>query len=276
MPVSENISDNQQSEHWPGYLKSILEYRLVYSAVSIIAAVLFFISPANTFADYPDGYYEVGRVIDGDTFELIDGKPIRLIGIDTPEVGEDCYSQATQKLISLISGHLVYLEKDVSETDQWGHRLLRYVYVDGLFVNEALVYEGYAYADEYPPDTKYASQLGDAEENASLGDRGCLWGDPCSSGCYVHITDTGTKYHATGCRFLANSDRLICLDDATLQGYTSCSECGGACDAVAISGGSDGSGDGGGGCFISILESASLLKSQQFFDLLLGKFVSNH
>ena len=273
MPVSENINANNQLEHCPGFLTSILEYRLVYSAVSIIAAVLIVFSPATTFADYPDGYYEVGRVIDGDTLELIDGQSVRLIGMDTPEVGEACYSQATQKLISLISGNLVYLEKDVSETDRYG-RLLRYVHVDGLFVNEALVYEGYAYAVEYPPDTKYASQLADAEEYASLNDIGCIWEAPCSSGCYVHITDSGTKYHATGCRYLANSDISICRDHAEIQEYTSCSECGGACDAVAISGGSDGSGDGGGdgggGCFISILELESIFKKGLFliFNLL--------
>ncbi|MBW2090426.1 MAG: thermonuclease family protein, partial [Deltaproteobacteria bacterium] len=43
---------------------------------------------------------------------------------------------------SLISGETVYLEKDVSETDIDG-RLLRYVYVNGVFVNLELVSCGY-------------------------------------------------------------------------------------------------------------------------------------
>ena len=136
------------------------------------------ILPNIGLADYPDGYYDVKRIIDGDTFELIDGKSVRLIGIDTPEVGETCSTQATNQLSSLIGGESVYLEKDESETDIDG-RLLRYVYINGTFVNYKLVYDGYAYATEYPPDTKYTSQLFDAEDNAQSHERGCLWYTVC-------------------------------------------------------------------------------------------------
>ena len=131
------------------------------------------------FADYPDGVYDVQRVIDGDTFELTDGTTVRLIGIDAPEAGEICSAQATQKLTSLIAGETVYLEKDVSETDSYG-RLLRYVYVNDIFVNLELVYCGDAYAVSYPPDVAYASQLADAEEDAIDNDRGCLWEIICT------------------------------------------------------------------------------------------------
>jgi micrococcal nuclease len=130
--------------------------------------------PDIAFADYPDGYYDVGVIIDGDTFTLSDGKSLRLIGIDAPESGEACSIEATQKLTSLIVGETVYLEKDISETDQY-NRLLRYVYVNGIFVNDRLVYNGYAYAVEYPPDIAYASQLADAEKDAIDYSRGCLW-----------------------------------------------------------------------------------------------------
>ena len=136
------------------------------------------ILPNIGLADYPDGYYDVKRIIDGDTFELTDGKSVRLIGIDTPEVGETCSTQAINQLSSLIGGETVYLEKDVSETDIDG-RLLRYVYVNGVFVNLELVYYGYAYAVSYPPDIAYASQLADAEEDAINNYRGCLWYTVC-------------------------------------------------------------------------------------------------
>jgi endonuclease YncB( thermonuclease family) len=218
----------------------------------IAVSILFPFQTPMVFAEYPDGNYEVGRVIDGDTFELVDGQSVRLIGIDTPEMGEDCYSQATQELTSLITGHLVYLEKDVSETDKYG-RLLRYIYVDGIFVNESLVFKGYAYAVEYPPDINFASQFSDAQENAFQNSRGCLWGDSCPSGCYVLVTDAGTKYHAAGCRYLADSDIRMCRDDAIIQGYTACSECGGTCN-VNMSSESSGDGEsGGGGCFVSTI-----------------------
>ena len=143
--------------------------------LSIIFSLIF---PDIGLADYPDGYYEVQRVIDGNTFELTDGKNVRLIGIDAPEAGETCSTEAIQKLTSLITGETVYLEKDVSETDIDG-RLLRYVYVNGAFVNLELVYDGYAYAVSYPPDIAYASQLADAEEDAVNNDRGCFWAIIC-------------------------------------------------------------------------------------------------
>ena len=206
--------------------------RLINSFLALFVLLLLTF-PHPAFSDYLDGYYEVARIIDGDTFELTDGKSVRLIGINTPEVGETCSAQATQQLSSLIEGKTVFLEKDVSETDIYD-RLLRYVYVNGVFVNLELVYNGYAYAVEYPPDIAYASQLADAEEDARNNERGCLWGTSCSSDCYVHITKTGSKYHASDCRYLSQSDIRICRDDAISQGYTACSVCKGYCDGYSI------------------------------------------
>lgn len=211
---------------------------------------LFFCFHADLSA-HDDGYYSVVYVLDGDTFEISGGERVRLIGINTPEVGEECSSQATQRLKELILNKTVFLKKDVSETDRYG-RLLRYVYVNGLFVNEELVYDGFAYAVEYPPDTQYASDLEDAQQSAASANRGCLWGSSCPSGCYVHITNTGSKYHAADCRYLYNSDYTICRDEAIDQGYSACSVCGGECDGASLSRGS-GDGDGGGGCFINTL-----------------------
>ena len=60
--------------------------------------IILLLFPCPAIADYPDGYYEVGRVIDGDTFELEDGQKVRLIGIDTPEIDE------THKLFQCLLG----------------------------------------------------------------------------------------------------------------------------------------------------------------------------
>ncbi len=74
------------------------------------------------------------------------GARVRYIGMDTPESTSqvECYgAEATARNRQLVEGMIVELEKDVSETDQFG-RLLRYVYVNGVMVNELLVLEGYA------------------------------------------------------------------------------------------------------------------------------------
>ena len=41
----------------------------------------------------------------------------------------------------------------------------------------------------------------------------------------VYVTDSGSKYHRWGCRYLWNSSNAISLDDAIARGYTACSKC---------------------------------------------------
>lgn len=159
------------------------------------------ILPCSAIADYPDGFYDVGSIINGDSFILTDGTKVRLIGIDAPDIDGYCSEFARQRLISLISGKTVYMKKDVSETDQY-KRLLRYVYVGELFVNFTLIDEGYAWAVSYPPDVKYSSQFADAEKSARDNNRGCLWSDQIwedlrgyvQVGCFITMHTTYVAY----------------------------------------------------------------------------------
>jgi len=119
---------------------------------------------------------KVARVIDGDTIEIEGGQRVRYIGIDTPELGQnaDCYArEAYEKNKELVGNEIVGLEKDVSETDRYG-RLLRYVYMGDLLINDVLVREGYANASSYPPDVKYQERFRGAEREARENSRG-LW-----------------------------------------------------------------------------------------------------
>lgn len=93
------------------------------------------------------------RVVDGDTIDVAAGGTtyrVSYIGMDTPEtvhptVGVECFGyEATEFNRTLVEGKMVYLEKDVSETDRYG-RLLRYVWLaNGRMVNDVLVRDGYA------------------------------------------------------------------------------------------------------------------------------------
>lgn len=120
------------------------------------------------------------RIVDGDTIVLEGDQKLRYIGINTPESVDprrpvECMAkEASNRNKELVEGKQVTLEKDVSETDRYG-RLLRYVYVDGVMVNEQLVREGYALASAYPPDVKYQDRLKAAEDEARMEKRG-LWG----------------------------------------------------------------------------------------------------
>lgn len=119
----------------------------------------------------------VMRVVDGDTLVIETGETVRLIGIDTPEsvaprgIVECLGKESATFLRELVEGKTVTLERDVSERDRYG-RLLRYVFLDGVLVNETLVLVGYARAVRYPPDTGRADQLERAEQVAREKGRG--------------------------------------------------------------------------------------------------------
>lgn len=122
----------------------------------------------------------VKRVIDGDTIELEGGQKARYIGINSPELSEDsCFGkEALEKNRQLVEGKIVRLQKDISETDKYG-RLLRYVWVDDVFVNEVLVQEGFAQVSTYPPDVLYKDVFLAAEKQARIEMVG-LWGSVCA------------------------------------------------------------------------------------------------
>jgi len=140
--------------------------------VSVLFLLIFAVSCAAPSA--PEAQITVTRVIDGDTIEVsIDGTiyKVRYIGIDTPELDDErpefcaLAQEATRLNRQLVEGEAVRLEKDVSETDKY-ERLIRYVYVDDIFVNAELVRQGLAWAKTYEPDIKYQGTLEEAEAEA--------------------------------------------------------------------------------------------------------------
>jgi micrococcal nuclease len=145
---------------------------------------------------------QVYRVVDGDTvdFVLSDGRTdrVRFILIDTPETvhptePEGCFGREANDFASwlLSLGAEVYLERDVSERDQFD-RLLRYVWLDFgggevYLLNEALVRSGYAALSTFPPDVKYVDEVQAAQQFAQKHERG-LWGACESFGAPVATT----------------------------------------------------------------------------------------
>ncbi len=124
-------------------------------------------------------FVHVKRIIDGDTIEIESGQKVRYIGIDTPELHDPrrpvgCFGEEAKNAnSSLIEGKDVRLEKDISETDKYG-RLLRYVHVGDVMVNEYLVRQGFAHVATFPPDIKNSRLFTQAEQEAREFARG-LW-----------------------------------------------------------------------------------------------------
>lgn len=98
----------------------------------------------------------VAHVIDGDTIEVASGEHVRLIGIDTPEVGRCGYGAATAALRRMVEGRTVVLVNpdSVQDADAYG-RLLRYVDIEGRDAGLAQIRAGararYDSRDGYDP-----------------------------------------------------------------------------------------------------------------------------
>lgn len=139
------------------------------------------VTPSSSFsiASESGELVTVLRVVDGDTIELTDGRKVRYIGVDTPELhhptkGAQCFGkEAMEKNKELVEGKVIKIKKDVSETDRY-KRLLRYVWINDIFVNEYLAKEGFALQATFPPDVKYVELFRKAAEEARLQNKG-LW-----------------------------------------------------------------------------------------------------
>lgn len=146
--------------------------------------IILTLSACDAIADFsgaviPKREGEIGQVtyvVDGDTIDvrLADGAVyrVRYIGMNTPERGEPCHSEAAAANRGLVADKDVRLTRDVSDTDRYG-RLLRYVYAEGVLVNRALVEAGYAEAVVYQPDDAFYEDFRQLEQAAAQAQRGC-------------------------------------------------------------------------------------------------------
>jgi micrococcal nuclease len=118
----------------------------------------------------------VERIADGDTFSCRDGRRVRLIGIDTPELGQGESGHRARAALSRLTppGASVRLERDIAFRDRYG-RELAHVWNGSRLVNEALVLEGWAMLYTVPPNVKYVERLERAQKKARTAGAG-LWG----------------------------------------------------------------------------------------------------
>ncbi len=145
---------------------------------------LFFLLILSCSQVQNDSYLKVLEVIDGDTVKLSNGKLLRYIGIDTPEVNikkdnrfqysPQPYSlEAKEYNRHLVEGKVVKVEFDLNKYDKYG-RLLGYCFVEDIFVNAKLIEEGYAVLYTYPPNVKYADLFVNLQNQARDKKKG-LW-----------------------------------------------------------------------------------------------------
>jgi micrococcal nuclease len=145
-----------------------------------VLAGLLSLGIATTRTAQAEGVWKkVVRVDDGDTVQLLDGRRVRYIGIDSPERGEPgkgefLAEEASRFNRALVLGREVRLELETEERDRFG-RLLAQVYLkDGLWVNQALVREGLAHVLYQAPNVDKFEELL-ADQRGAMEKRRGIW-----------------------------------------------------------------------------------------------------
>jgi micrococcal nuclease len=186
-------------------------------------------------------WIEVSHVYDGDTIQLMDGRRVRLIGINAPEIrhknrkgecqkaepfGEDAKQYLTNKLIH----QKVSLEMDHEAQDHY-HRILAYVFLsDGTIMNHKMVEQGLAYCLSVSPNTRYEKQFVKTQQIAMDSGKG-IWKRIAKNSCQTYIGNKKSKrFHTPGCTFNKHSspkNRIVFnqIWDYFYHGYAPCKKC---------------------------------------------------
>lgn len=140
--------------------KALVTSAFFVSALSLFLAFflpfffpVFALATATGCPQLPGGFAaRVDHVYDGDTLRLDDGRKVRLVGVNTPELGRDgrpdeAYAQAAKYwLRQRADQQQVYLLPGKEPMDRYG-RLLAHLYLpDGRLAAEGLVRAGLGYA----------------------------------------------------------------------------------------------------------------------------------
>ena len=149
-------------------------------------------------------WFTVKWVNDGDTIVLTNGKRVRYIGINAPEIDHDnrraqpfgYESRSYNK--DVVLKRKIRLEFDRERHDRYG-RLLAYLFLpDGTFINEALLQKGYAYFLFKKPNLKYNQRLLKAQLEAMKAGRG-LWENWSEEKKRYIGNRNSRRFHKEGC-----------------------------------------------------------------------------
>jgi micrococcal nuclease len=120
----------------------------------------------------PDLSCVVAKLADGDSFTCADGRQVRLLLIDTPEMAQAPWGRIAKRQLETLMrpGTTVRLELDRTSTDRY-RRTLAYVWADTVMVNEVMVAGGWAVVLAYE-NVRYLERLQRAERAAQTEKRG--------------------------------------------------------------------------------------------------------
>ncbi len=121
--------------------------------------------------------------IDGDSVRCADGREIRLLSIDAPEIAQSPWgSRSRAELLRVAPIRTVLdVEYDLELRDDFGRDLAYLFLPDGTMLNEHMVESGHALAFIIAPNRRHEARIRGAEASASQSRQGlwAVWGFPC-------------------------------------------------------------------------------------------------
>jgi len=142
------------------------------------------LSAAQAFCPTPAGLSSVSiqRVVDGDTLRLSDGRSVRMIGLNTPELGKQGRSDepfavaARKRLEALVadSGGRVGLQPGQQAKDHYGRTLAHVYSTNGTNLEAQMLADGLGFQVAVAPNDDLVACQQAAEHSARQAGRG-LW-----------------------------------------------------------------------------------------------------
>lgn len=177
------LCPNLSSHKWAQLKKAFKALCLSAFFVPVVSA-----NNQNTchYSGPPEGArpVEVARVQDGDSLYLRDGRKVRLVGVNTPELGrkgraaEPFADEARRELHRLVSRYSDwYLLPGVEQQDRYGRQLGQVVSSSGVNAGAYLVERGLALVVAKAPNDRQAPCYLQLEKTAA-GKQSGLWGNP--------------------------------------------------------------------------------------------------
>lgn len=180
---------------------------------------------------FPEDRFRVVEIVDGDTAVLAGGDRLRLMAIDTPEKDQPFYDSAAAYLGACLLGRQVRLEYGRNRRDRYG-RLLAFVYVDTLLVNQAVLAQGlgnlYLFDDSEPDRAEVRRML--TAQREALADRRGIWSLPRQPEEYYLAAAGSYRFHRPGCPAAEKANngnwrRIESFSEAINEGLSPCRRC---------------------------------------------------
>ena len=140
--------------------------------------------PDSCVSTHFDEKLSISYVIDGDTIVLEDKRHVRLIGINTPELGnknkaaEPGAVLAHNALRNILSGHSnINIRYDTERFDRHGRTLAHLYLGDGTNIQALMLNQGMAIPITIPPNTLHFDCYSDVAKTAKTDEKG-LWALP--------------------------------------------------------------------------------------------------